>query len=67
MSLGRTGVFSAGKNDSEINIRNSRTYTQIHIPTVVRGGGGVGVIRPFPEVFVMLQYFETILHLVEIL
>ena len=39
---------------------------QIHIPTVVRGGG-VGVIRPFPEVFVMLQYFETILHLVEIL
>ena len=48
MSLGRTGVFSAGKNDSEINIRNSRTYTQIHIPTVVRGGGGGGGDKTLP-------------------
>ena len=36
-----------------------RTYTQVHTPTVVqrRGGGG--------GVFDMLQYFETILPLVE--
>ena len=64
-SLGRTGVFSAGKNDSEINILNPRTYTQIHIPTWY--GGGEGFIGPLPKVFVMLQHFETILHSVEIL
>ena len=41
---------------------NPRTYTQIHTPTVVQGGGGV---EPLPRVFDMLQYFEMILPLVE--
>ena len=27
-------------SDSKINILNPRTYTQIHTPTVVQGGGG---------------------------
>ena len=31
--------------------------------TVVQGGGGL--IEPLPRVFVMLQYFERILPLVE--
>ena len=42
-------------------ITNPRTYTQVHTPTVVQmlgGGGGEGV-------FDMMQYFETILPLVE--
>ena len=38
-----------------------RTYTQIHAPTVVQGG----VNGAPPWVFCMLQYFETILPLVE--
>ena len=41
---------------------NLRTYTQIHTPTVVQGGGGM---EPLPGVFDMFQYFETILPLVE--
>ena len=44
---------------------NPRMYTQIHTPTVVQGGGGREVMEPLPEVFDMLQYFETILPLVE--
>ena len=46
---------------------NPRTYTQIHTPTVVQGGGGGGAgwIEPIPAVFNMLQYFETIVGLVE--
>ena len=42
------------------------TYKQIHTPTVVqRGGGRRGDWEPLPGVFDMLQYFETILPLVE--
>ena len=46
-------------------ITNPRTYTQVHTPTVVqrRGGGGGG--WGYEGVFDMLQYFETILPLVE--
>ena len=45
---------------------NPRTYTQIHTPTVLQGGGGgVGLMEPHPRVFDKLQYFETILPLVE--
>ena len=47
---------------------NPRTYMQIHTPTVVQaggGGGGEGVDGTLPGVFDMLQYFETILPLVE--
>ena len=40
-------------------------YTQIHTPTVVQEGGGEGLVEPLPGVFDMLQYFETILPLVE--
>ena len=41
---------------------------QIHTPTVVQwGGGGGGGMEPLPGVFDMLQYFETILPLEEIL
>ena len=40
---------------------NPRMYKQIHTPTVIQGGG----IEPLPGVFDMLQYFETILLLVE--
>ena len=40
---------------------NPRAYTQIHTPTVVQGGW----MEPIPEVFDMLQYFETILPFVE--
>ena len=42
---------------------NLRTYTQSHTPTVVQGGGGVDWTHPW--VFDTLQYFETILPLVE--
>ena len=40
---------------------------QIHTPTVVQWGGGGGGkwMEPLPGVFDMLQYFETILPLVE--
>ena len=49
---------------NELNtILNPRTYKQIHTPTVVQGGGG-GWMEPFPRVFDILQYFETILPLV---
>ena len=46
---------------------NPRTYMQIHTPTVVQAGGegGEGVDGTLPGVFDMLQYFETILPLVE--
>ena len=43
-------------------ITNPRTYTQVHTPTVVQRRGGVGGGE---GVFDMLQYFETILPLVE--
>ena len=46
------------------NCFNPRTYTQIHTPTVVQGGGG-GWMEPLPGVFDTLQYFKTILPLVE--
>ena len=42
---------------------NPRTYAQTYTPTVVQGGGGL--MEPLPGVFDMLQYFETILSLVE--
>ena len=41
------------------------TYTQIHTPTMVRGGGG-GWMETLPIVFDMLQYFEMILPLVDL-
>ena len=44
---------------------NLRTYKQIHTPTVVQRGGGGGVNGTSPRSFDMLQYFETILPLVE--
>ena len=46
---------------------NTRTYTQIHTPTVVQGGGGgvTGVDGTRPRVFDMLEYSETILPSVE--
>ena len=44
-------------------LSDPRTYTQIHTPTVVRGGGGAGWMEPLPSV--MLQYFKMILPLVE--
>ena len=46
---------------------NPRTYMQIHTSTVVQvgGGGREGVDGTLPGVFDMLQYFETILPLVE--
>ena len=44
---------------------NLWTYKQIHTPTVVQRGGGEGWMEPLPGVFDMLQYFETILPLVE--
>ena len=41
-------------------------HTQIRTHTVGQGGkGGVGWMKPLPGVFDMLQYFETILPLVE--
>ena len=41
-------------------------YQQIHTPTVVQGGGEVGGVNVTPpRIFDMLQYFETILPLVE--
>ena len=46
----------------EKKILNSRTYTQSHTPTVVQGGWVDGTL---PGVFDLLQYFETILPLVE--
>ena len=54
-SLERIGVFSAGKNDSEVDldILNPRTYMQIHTSTVVHwggGGGGVGVDGTLPKI-----------------
>ena len=36
----------------------------IHTPTVVQGEGG-GLMGPLPAVFDMLQYFESILPLVD--
>ena len=42
------------------------TYTQIHTPTMVRGGGGGGWMETLPIVFDMLHYFETILPLVDL-
>ena len=37
-----------------------------HTPTVVQGGGGGGVVDGTPpQIFVMLQYFEPILPLVD--
>ena len=40
-------------------------YTQIHTPSVVQGWWSGEWIEPLPGVFDMLQYFETILPLVE--
>ena len=42
---------------------NPRTYKQINTPPWYKGGGGW--MDPLPGVFDMLQYFETILPLVE--
>ena len=46
------------------NFINPRTYKQSHTPTIVQDGGG-GVDGTLPWVFVMLQYFEKNLPLVE--
>ena len=43
---------------------NPRTYKQIHTPIVLQGRGGRWM-EPLSAVFDMLQYFETILPLVE--
>ena len=43
---------------------NPRTHTQIHTPTEEQGGEWIPPPLP-PKVFNMLQYFETILPLVE--
>ena len=49
-----------------LSLFNPRTYTQIHTPTVVQeGGGGGGGLEPLRGVFDLMQYFETILPLVE--
>ena len=42
---------------------NPQMYTKIHTPTVVQRWRGL--MEPLPAVFYMLQYFETILPLVE--
>ena len=42
-----------------------RTSTQIHTPTVLQEGWGGGWMEALPGVFDLLQYFETILRLVE--
>ena len=42
---------------------NTQTYIKIHTPTVVQRWWGL--MKPLPAVFYMLQYFETILPLVE--
>ena len=44
-----------------LTLRRTRKFIP---PTVVRGGGGRWM-EPLPGVFVMLQYFETFLPLVE--
>ena len=44
-----------------MNYINPRTSTQIHTPTEAQGGW----MAPFPELFDMLQYFETILRSVK--
>ena len=44
---------------------NPRTYTQIHTTTLVQRGWGLGWMGPLSGVFDLLQYFETILPLVE--
>ena len=50
-----------------LSLFNPRTYTQIHTPTAVQGGGGGGGrwMEPLRGVFDLMQYFETILPLVE--
>ena len=51
-------------NYFRVALLDPRTYTQIHTSTVVLEAG-VGWMEPLPRVFDMLQYFETILLLVE--
>ena len=73
-STHRHEYFALGKNIGvkRFNLKVSscigtvypRTYTQIHTPTVVQGGRGAWM-EHLPRVFDMLQYFETILPLVE--
>ena len=43
-------------------LSNPGTYKQNHTPTVVQGG-----MEPLPGVFDMLQYFETIMPVVQTL
>ena len=59
----RTSPFDYRPTYEDFNI-NTRTYTQIHTPTVV-GGGETGVDGTRPRVFDMLEYSETILPSVE--
>jgi len=46
-------------------LSDSQTYMQIHTPNVVQGGGGGWNPSPVFLQHIMLQYFETILPLVE--
>ena len=58
-------LLSTAENtdNKEVNPQRHARKSQIHTPTVVQGGGGW--MEPHPRVFDMLQYFETILPLVE--
>ena len=44
---------------------NPRTYTQIYTPPPPHRGTGRDWWNPFPEIWYVLQYFKTILPLVE--
>ena len=51
---------------TDTSIINPRTYTQIHTPTLIQGGGGGGDwMELLPGVFDIFQNFETILPLEE--
>ena len=60
-----TAVYDKGRVRGIIGIL-SLGCTHKYIPLVwYKGGGGGGWMEPLPGVFDMLQYFETILTLVE--
>ena len=65
----KTALFEVGGDEAGWGVIqfgqevNTRTYTQIHTPTVVQGEGAW--MEPFPGDFDMLQYFEMMLPLME--
>ena len=60
----RIKLYTKGSVQHSLNkYIKPRTYKRIRTPTVVQGGGGW--MAPLPGVFDILQYFETILPLVE--